>query len=176
MKEHDEITKIFERHLEYFKYLFEREEKRKVSIITSGKIFLTFVVVLISSVFYKITNSDNFFELLTKSFFKDDIKEFSTFVFLLLYGIGITATIIFSLFVVKLYSSERLCDPENRLKNTLGVKKEIHLISKMICDFAVATNSLYKVNNKRSKYLFYALRSLIFTIISFIIIIIIQIL
>lgn len=176
MKEPDEINNIFLRHLEYFKYLFEREDKRKDSIILSGKIFLTFVIVLISSVFYKITNNNDLLNFLSKSISEYNFKEFSTFILLILYGIGITATLIFSLFVVKLFISERLCNPENRLKNTLGVKKEIHIISKIINDYAVATNSLYEVNNKRAKFLFYALRCLLFTIINIILIIIIQIL
>jgi len=84
----------------------------------------------------------------------------------ILSALSLFLALIFSILVLKVWLYERLCDPIHRLRDTVLMSDEIEVFSKSLCDFAIATERNYKINNKRTKYLSYAIGFLLFGTIS----------
>ncbi len=156
MDEKEEIKDLFIRQNEYFQYLFEQEQKRAMSIIAGAKIYIAFLVFILGSILLKVISPAKIIALFNNS----SIPTWEVILGISLTGlsaIALSIALLFSILVMKVWSYDRLCCPIERFKETLYMNNEIEVLSKSISDFAVATHRNNEINNKRAKYLSYAL-------------------
>ena len=160
MEQKENIKKLFARQNEYFQYIFEQEQNRAASIVAGAKVYIAFLVFILGSIFLKVITADKIIILFNSSSVPlwEKIIGISL---VLLSAIALLIALTFSILVLKVWSYDRLCNPANRLKETLHMTHEIEVLSKCISDFAVAANRNNEINNRRAQCLSYALSSLL---------------
>jgi len=152
MNEQKNIQDILVRQHDYFQYLFEQEQKRAASIVSGAKVYIAFLVFILGSIFLKVITPEQILSLFSNS----DISSTSKFIgifLVVLSAMALTAALLFTILVLKVWFYERLCDPIERFKDTLTMKDEVEVLSKAISDFAVAISRNNLINNKRAEYL-----------------------
>lgn len=156
MDSKENIKDLFIRQNEYFQYLYEQEQKRAMSIIAGAKIYIAFLVFILGSILLKVISADKIIAL----FNNGSIPQWEVILGIslsVLSAIALSIALIFSILVMKVWSYDRLCNPVERFRDTLYMNNEIEVLSKSISDFAVATHRNNEINNKRARYLSYAL-------------------
>jgi hypothetical protein len=156
MEEKTNIKDLFIRQNEYFQYLYEQEQKRAMSIIAGAKIYIAFLVFILGSILLKVISPDKLIAL----FNNGSIPRWEVIIGIslsVLSAMALSIALLFSILVMKVWQYDRLCCPIERFRDTLNMNDEIEVLSKSICDFAVATHRNNEINNKRAKYLSYAL-------------------
>lgn len=152
MDKQDDTKNVLIRQHDYFQYLFEQEQRRAASIVGGAKVYIAFLVFVLSSVLLKILAADKI-----ALFYESDNVGLATKAFggiiILAAGAALTTSIVFTILVLKVWSYDRLCDPIERLKSTLSMKNELEVLSKSINDFAVSISRNNRINNKRAEYL-----------------------
>ena len=161
MSEQSQSLDLLVRQREYFQYLFEQEQKRAASIVAGAKIHIAFLVFILGSILLRLIRPEKILPLFTDSNIGAMARCISV-AMVVLSGIALTGAVFFTFFVMKVWSYDRLCDPIERLGQTLLMKDEIEVLSKSIADFAVATDRNNHVNNKRAEYLTRGLKCLVF--------------
>lgn len=156
MEEKERIKDLFVRQNEYFQYLFEQEQKRAASIVAGAKMYIAFLVFILGSIFLKVITADKIIGLFNSSSIPQWEKVLGISL-TVLSAIALLIALIFTILVLKVWSYDRLCNPVNRLKDTIYMTDEIEVLSKSISDFAVATSRNNEINNKRAQFLSYAL-------------------
>ena len=72
-------------------------------------------------------------------------------------GFLFLAAALFTLVTIKIWTRERLCDPEIMIDNASSIECEEKLLSMISADYAVSANRNYNVNEKKAKSLSRAL-------------------
>ena len=152
MNEQENIRDILVRQHDYFQYLFEQEQKRAVSIVGGAKVYIAFLVFILGSIFLKVITPEQILTLFSNSNISSGAKFIGIFL-VVLSAIALTAALLFTILVLKVWFYERLCDPIERFKDTLTMRDEVEVLSKAISDFAVAISRNNRINNKRAEYL-----------------------
>jgi len=150
------MRSLLAKQQDYFLFLFEQEQKRALSIITGAKVYIAFLVFIVGSIFLKVIPVDNIVLLFTI----EGISGFGKVMGLglaLLSLLTLTVAIILSITVMKVWSYDRLCDPIERFTETLIMKSEIEVLSKILSDLSIATNRNNIINNMRARRLTLAL-------------------
>lgn len=155
-----DIKDLLAKQLDYFQFLFEQEQKRALSIISGAKVYIAFLVFILGTIFLKVVPAENILLLFTTKSISAVEK---------LFGIGLvtislftlTIAVVLSMTVMKVWSYDRLCDPIERFKETLSMKMEEEVLSKILSDFTIATNRNNVINNMRAKRLSLALNWLL---------------
>lgn len=156
MDEKERIRDLFIRQNGYFQYLYEQEQKRSASIVAGAKVYIAFLIFILGSIFLKVITADKILFLFNSNSVPHWEKVLG-FSLIILSSIALLIALIFSIFVLKVWSYDRLCNPADRLKDTIYMNDETEVLSKSISDFAVATSRNNEINNKRAQYLSYAL-------------------
>jgi hypothetical protein len=145
--------------LDYSKNLHEQENQRNDKLTSVTNIYLvviTFAFTLLLGVL----------SLISPSAVNMLLKLSGDFQIVLFGGLGISVflllmSLIFTVLVVKVRSFERLCNPKEFVIEASIIKSEEEVISAIISHYVVATERNFLVNNKKAKYLSYALQSYI---------------
>ena len=156
MDDKERIRDLFARQYDYFQYLYEQEQNRSASIVAGAKVYIVFLVFILGSIFLKVITADKIL-LVVNGTTVPQWEKVLAFSLIVLCGIALLIALIFSIFVLKVWSYDRLCNPDDRIVETANMNGEIEVLSKSICDFAVATSRNNAINNKRAQYLSYAL-------------------
>jgi hypothetical protein len=160
MEDNEKYLHVLIRQKDYFQYLYEQEQKRAASIIGGAKVYIGFLVFIIGAIFLKVITADKIIQLFNNS----SIPLWSKIVgisFILLSGFSLIIAFLFTILVLKVWSYERLCNPTERFKETISMTNQLEVLSKCLSDFAIVTSRNNKINNKRAKYLSYALAFLL---------------
>ena len=152
MDEQDKIKYLLIRQYEYFQYLFEQEQNRAASIVNGAKVYIAFLVFILGSIFLKVLTPEKILTLFANSAVGLTAK-FIGISLVILTAMALTAAVVFTILVLKVWSYDRLCDPVERFTETLTMKNELEVLSKSISDFAVAVSRNNRINNKRAEYL-----------------------
>lgn len=152
MNEQEKTRDLLVRQHEYFQYLFEQEQKRAVSIVGGAKVYIAFLVFILGSMFLKAITPEKILTLFSNSDIGSWAKFIGIFLFMLS-AIALTAAVVFTILVLKVWFYDRLCDPIERFKETLTMRDEVEVLSKSISDFAVAISRNNRINNRRAEYL-----------------------
>jgi hypothetical protein len=160
MDDTERIKDLFARQYGYFQYLYEQEQKRSASIVAGAKIYIAFLVFILGSIFLKVITADNILSVVN-SHSVPQWQKVLGFSLIAVSALVILLALVFSIFVLKVWSYDRLCNPDERLLETARMTSETEVLSKSICDFAVATSRNNAINNKRARYLSYALGCLL---------------
>ncbi len=152
MSEQNKTRDLLVRQHEYFQYLFEQEQKRAVSIVGGAKVHIAFLVFILGSVLLRLITPENIIALFTDSTVGAMARCIGVLM-VTLSAITLIGAAVFTLFVMKIWLYDRLCDPIVRLGQTLLMEDELEVLSKSISDFAVATDRNNRVNNQRATYL-----------------------
>ncbi len=156
MEDNERIRDLFVRQHDYFQYLYEQEQKRTVSIVTGAKVYIAFLVFILGSIFLEVITADKILKLFNNS----SVPQWEKIIgvsLAILSAMALLIALIFTIFVLKVWAYDRLCNPVDRLKNTIFMNNEVEVLSKSISDFAVATSRNNEINNKRAQYLSLAL-------------------
>jgi hypothetical protein len=156
----DDIRDLLVRQYEYFKYLYEQEQKRASSIVNGAKVYIAFLIFILGSIILKTISPEKILDLFTNSTINSEIRIIGIALIILSVATLITA-VLFSILVLKVWSYDRLCDTIERFEHTLTMDNELEVLSKSISDFSIATNRNNRINNVRAQYLTYGLRYLI---------------
>lgn len=113
MDEKKRIRNLFIRQNEYFQYLYEQEQKRSASIVAGAKVYITFLVFILGSIFLKVITADKILLLFNSSSVPPWEKVLG-FSLIILCAIALLIALIFSIFVLKVWSYDRLCNPVER--------------------------------------------------------------
>lgn len=160
MNEIDKVRNLLIRQYEYFQYLFEQEQKRAASIVGGAKVYIAFLVFILGSIFLKVITPEKIIDLFSNSAIEPTAKLVGISL-IMLAAIALSAAIVFTILVLKVWFYERLCDPIERFEETITMKDELEVLSKSICDFAVAISRNNSINNKRAEYLTRSLNCLL---------------
>ncbi len=156
----DEIHKVLVRQNDYFRYLYEQELQRSERIVNGAKVYIALLVFVIGSITLKVVPYDKIRALAETC----SVPALGVALGWGLVGasaVVLTASIVLSILVLKVWDYERLCDPSRRLIEMIEMKSEADALSKSISDFVVATGTNFEVNNRRAKCLSLALVCLI---------------
>ena len=138
-----------EKQIEFYKYVFELEEKRYSELINRGKLYITTITFYLSLFFFKI-NDEKIVGL---------IQEVSNKISILLYitTASLLIALLLGILSIGIYSYERISDLEKVLRSTneMGQKDESFFEDRAI-DFAVATKQNTKINNRKAKLLLFS--------------------
>jgi hypothetical protein len=160
MNEQERIRDLLVRQYEYFQYLFEQEQKRAASIVGGAKVYIAFLVFILGSIFLKAITPEKILVLFSNSSIEPWLR-FAAISIIMLSAVALSAAVLFTILVLKVWFYDRLCDPIERFKETLIMRDEIEVLSKSISDLAVATSRNNLINNKRAEYLARGLNCLI---------------
>lgn len=160
MGDMEKTRDLFVRQYGYFQYLYEQEQKRSASIVAGAKVYIAFLVFILGSIFLKVITADNVLSVV-KSYSVPQWQKVLACSLIALSATAILIALVFSIFVLKVWSYDRLCNPDDRLLETVRMSSETEVLSKSICDFAVATSRNNAINNTRARYLSYALGCLL---------------
>lgn len=160
MNEQERIRELLVRQYEYFQYLFEQEQKRAASIANGAKVYITFLIFILGSIFLKVITPEKILALFTNSSIESWIK-YLAMTLIILSVVVLAAAVLFTILVLKVWFYDRLCDPIERFEETLIMRTELEVLSKSMCDFAVATSRNNLINNQRAEYLTRGLNCLI---------------
>lgn len=152
MNEQERIRDLLVRQYEYFQYLFEQEQKRAASIVNGAKVYIAFLVFILGSIFLKAITPEKILALFINSSIESWVR-FLAVSLIILSAIALFAAVLFTILVLKVWFYDRLCDPIDRFEETLTMRAELEVLSKSICDFAVATSRNNLINNQRAEYL-----------------------
>lgn len=152
MNEKEKIRDLLVRQHEYFQYLFEQEQNRAASIVGGAKVYIAFLVFILGSIFLKAITPEKILTLFSNSDIGSGAKFIGIFL-VVLSALALTAAVVFTILVLKVWFYDRLCDPIERFKETLTMSDEVEVLSKSISDFAVAISRNNRINNKRAEYL-----------------------
>jgi hypothetical protein len=146
MEDNDRYLNILTRQKDYFQYLYEQEQKRAASIIGGAKVYIGFLVFIVGSISLKVITPDKLAEL----FNNNVIPFWSKMVgisFILLSGLSLLISLLFTILVLKVWSYERLCNPTERFKETISMTNQLEVLSKCLSDFAIAASRNNIINN-----------------------------
>lgn len=152
MDEQAKVKDVLIRQQAYFQYLFELEQKRAASIVGGAKVYIAFIVFIFGSIFLKVLNPEKILIIFADSTVGSTAKSIVA-TLVISATLSLTASIAFTFMVMKVWLYDWLCDPIERLKDTLAMENELEVLSKSITDFVVATSRNNRINNKRVKYL-----------------------
>jgi hypothetical protein len=152
MKEQETMRKLLVRQREYFEYLFEQEQRRAANIVGGAKVYIAFLVFVLSSLLLKVIDPKTLVALFTGSSIGSPLRIILISL-VLAATVALSAAVLFTISVLKVWYYDRLCDPIERFRETLSMEDELQVLSKSICDFAVATGRNNRINNMRATYL-----------------------
>ncbi len=152
MDKQGEAKDLLIRQYDYFQYLFEQEQKRAASIVGGAKVYIAFLVFILGSILLKVLTADKILLIFASSTTGLTEKIIGGSIILAAVA-ALTAAVAFTILVLKVWSYDRLCDPIERFKETLGMKNELEVLSKSISDFAIAISRNNRINNARAEYL-----------------------
>ena len=156
MEQNKASINILAKQNEYFQYLFEQEQRRAASIVAAVKVYIAFLVFILGSLFLKLAPINPVVE----PPFNGSGPHWQMSIgisLMVLSSVTFSAALFFAILVLKVWSYHRLCDPLDRLKDTLRMTDQLEVLSKSLCDYAIATSRNHKINNKRARYLSKAL-------------------
>ncbi len=152
MNEQENIRDLLVRQHEYFQYLFEQEQKRAASIVGGAKVYIAFLVFILGSIILKAITPGKIVSLFSKSDINSGAKLIGISL-VVLSATALTAAVLYTILVLKVWLYERLCDPIERFQETLTMSDEVEVLSKALSDFAIAISRNNHINNKRAEYL-----------------------
>lgn len=155
---------------EYFKYIYEEENKRRDILNNTTKIYLGAFAFVVGIGIAKIETMEKLTSMV--KILSDSIPGghyvslLGTFLFIFS-AILFFVSFVFTMLVVKMWKRERLCDPQEFVFRAMAMSNENRLLSAIIADYVVATNRNHWINEQKAKLLSQALLSLISSIIIF---------
>lgn len=139
--------------------MYEEEKGRTDRLNDAVKVYIAFMTFILGFVVFKMFPPEETPVLVSAA-----IKSNIGIIYISLALISFTSFLISfvcTIFVLKIWKFERVCDPRDIVTRSLLWESENELISVIIADYSTAANRNHEINDRKSKLLSKALFSLV---------------